>query len=89
MRKFDKLTGVAAPMPMSNIDTDKIIPQLGIRYQVGKVDVHATAGNVFYLSRTTAPRAVDPPGAKNRNPDMAGDYATSVTYLLLGVGVHM
>lgn len=71
------------------IDTDKIIPQLGVRYQVGKVDVHATAGNVFYLSRTTAPRTVDPPGAKNRNPDMAGDYATSVTYLLLGVGVHM
>ena len=27
MRKFDKLTGVAAPMPMSNIDTDKIIPK--------------------------------------------------------------
>jgi len=26
MRKFDKLTGVAAPMPMPNIDTDKIIP---------------------------------------------------------------
>ncbi len=27
MRKFDKLTGVAAPMPMANIDTDKIIPK--------------------------------------------------------------
>ena len=26
MRKFDKLTGVAAPMPMPNIDTDMIIP---------------------------------------------------------------
>jgi 3-isopropylmalate/(R)-2-methylmalate dehydratase small subunit len=27
MRKFDKLTGVAAPLPMPNIDTDKIIPK--------------------------------------------------------------
>jgi 3-isopropylmalate/(R)-2-methylmalate dehydratase small subunit len=27
MRKFDKLTGVAAPMPMANVDTDKIIPK--------------------------------------------------------------
>ena len=27
MEKFDQLTGVAAPMPASNIDTDKIIPK--------------------------------------------------------------
>jgi 3-isopropylmalate/(R)-2-methylmalate dehydratase small subunit len=27
MQKFDKLTGVAAPMPMINIDTDMIIPK--------------------------------------------------------------
>ena len=27
MEKFTKLTGVAAPMPMINIDTDKIIPK--------------------------------------------------------------
>jgi 3-isopropylmalate/(R)-2-methylmalate dehydratase small subunit len=27
MQKFTKLTGVAAPMPMINIDTDKIIPK--------------------------------------------------------------
>ncbi len=26
MQKFDKLTGVAAPLPMINVDTDKIIP---------------------------------------------------------------
>ncbi len=26
MQKFDKLTAVAAPMPMINVDTDKIIP---------------------------------------------------------------
>jgi 3-isopropylmalate/(R)-2-methylmalate dehydratase small subunit len=27
MQKFNKLTGVAAPLPMINIDTDKIIPK--------------------------------------------------------------
>ena len=26
MQKFDKLTGIAAPLPMINCDTDKIIP---------------------------------------------------------------
>ena len=27
MEKFSKVTGVAAPLPMVNIDTDKIIPK--------------------------------------------------------------
>ena len=27
MDKFDKLTGIAAPMPLVNIDTDMIIPK--------------------------------------------------------------
>jgi len=27
MEKFDKLTGVAAPLPLVNVDTDKIIPK--------------------------------------------------------------
>ena len=31
MEKFNKLTGVAAPMDMVNIDTDKIIPKLHLR----------------------------------------------------------
>ncbi|MBL4720196.1 MAG: 3-isopropylmalate dehydratase small subunit [Alphaproteobacteria bacterium] len=31
MEKFDKLTGVAAPLDMVNIDTDKIIPKLHLR----------------------------------------------------------
>lgn len=70
------------------IDMDKVVPQLGMRLTTGKVDLHATLGHVFYMSRTTAPRATDP-GGKNRNPDMAGDYATAVTYVLLGAGVSM
>ncbi len=31
MEKFTKLTGTAAPLPMINIDTDKIIPKLFLR----------------------------------------------------------
>lgn len=31
MEKFDKVTGVAAPMPLINIDTDMIIPKLFLK----------------------------------------------------------
>lgn len=31
MEKFEKITGVAAPMPMINIDTDMIIPKLFLK----------------------------------------------------------
>ncbi len=31
MDKFEKLTGIAAPMPMINIDTDMIIPKLFLK----------------------------------------------------------
>ena len=31
MQKFTQLTGVAAPMPMINIDTDKIFPAIYLK----------------------------------------------------------
>ena len=31
MEKFDKITGVAAPMPLVNVDTDMIIPKLFLK----------------------------------------------------------
>ena len=37
MEKFTKVTGVAAPLPMVNIDTDKIIPK-----QFLKLTFHGT-----------------------------------------------
>ncbi|MBK9036724.1 MAG: outer membrane protein transport protein [Myxococcales bacterium] len=77
-----------ATMDPALMDMAKVIPQLGVRYMTGKVTATATLGHVFYMDRTTAPRAVDPTG-KNRNPDMAGDYSQAVTYVLLGVGVGM
>jgi len=31
MQKFDKLSGIAAPMPLVNIDTDMIIPKVFLK----------------------------------------------------------
>lgn len=71
------------------IDTNKVIGQLGGRYQATRnVDVTGTLGYVGYFSRSTAPRAVDP-AIPSRNPDMAGDYSLMVAYFLLGVGVQL
>jgi long-chain fatty acid transport protein len=73
------------------IDTNKIIGQLGGRYQATKnVGISGTLGYVAYFSRSTDPRPdeLDLP-TPNRNPDMAGDYAAMVTYFLLGVGVSL
>lgn len=71
------------------IDTNKIIAQLGGRYDISKnVALTSTLGYVAYLSRTTTPRAVDP-ATPSRNPDMAGDYSLMVAYLLFGVRVQL
>jgi long-chain fatty acid transport protein len=75
-------------MDPSLFDMKKIIPQVGVAYLAGKVEVTFTAGHVLYFDRTVEPRAGDPL-APSRNPDMAGTYKSQVTYGLLGVGVHM
>jgi long-chain fatty acid transport protein len=72
----------------SLFDMKKIIPQVGVAYATGKIEVTFTAGHVLYLERTVQPRTGDPL-APSRNPDMAGTYKSQVTYGLLGVGVHM
>ena len=36
MEKFTKLTGVAAPMPVVNIDTDMIIPKNYLKQSNGQ-----------------------------------------------------
>src|SRR5262245_25336207 len=43
MQKFDKLTGVAAPLPMINVDTDKIIPKQFLK----TVERHGLGKNLF------------------------------------------
>lgn len=73
------------------IDTNKVIGQLGARYAASRrLMVTGTLGYVGYFSRTTTPRPdefdLERP---NRNPDMAGTFASKVMYLLAGVGVSL
>jgi 3-isopropylmalate dehydratase small subunit len=44
MQKFDQLTGLAAPMPMANIDTDQIIPKQFLK----TVDREGLGKGLFY-----------------------------------------
>ena len=45
MQKFTTLTGVAAPLPMINVDTDKIIPkQYGPRQRSRAIDSVVSSG---------------------------------------------
>ena len=55
MEKFTQLTGVAAPMPMINIDTDKIFPAIYLKTikRTGPVEM-AVRGDP--LSRRTGRR---------------------------------
>lgn len=76
-------------MDPSLFDMNKVILQLGANADLGETfRLTATLGQVIYLSRTTEPRAVDPM-PPSLNPDMAGEYKSSVTYLLLGLGVNL
>jgi long-chain fatty acid transport protein len=76
-------------MDPSLFDMNKIILQLGGDLALSQtLYLSATLGQVVYFSRTTEPRAEDPV-APSRNPDMAGKYSQSVTYLLVGMGVNL
>ncbi|MCB9560629.1 MAG: outer membrane protein transport protein [Kofleriaceae bacterium] len=69
----------------SLFDMNKIVAQGTADIDVtDMIGVSATLGHVFYSDRTTQPRAVAP-APPSLNPDMAGTYAQSVSYLLLGV----
>jgi long-chain fatty acid transport protein len=72
------------------IDAHKVISTVGLVYDVGPVSIEGTIGNVYYFKRETdiRPEAEDPL-PPSRNPDMAGTYEQLVTYVGLGVGVHL
>lgn len=76
-------------MDPSLFDMNKVILQLGGELGIGsKLSLSAHLGQVIYFKRETEARAVDPE-APSRNPDMAGSYSSSVTYLLIGMGVKI
>jgi long-chain fatty acid transport protein len=70
------------------IDQDKIITQLGARWQSGRWLASSTLGLATYLERTTAPRTADPM-TPSRNPDMAGTYQQRTMYFMLGLGASL
>lgn len=74
----------------SLFDMNKVIGQAGVAWTHASVNLSLSLAHVYYIERTTAPRAggVDP-APPSRNPDMAGTYASQVTFAILGVGVAM
>lgn len=83
---FDSNAVPAPTMDPSLFDMNKVIAQAGLDAGLHKnVSLHATLGHVVYFSRTTNPGTIDVE-APSKNPDMAGTYESSVTFLLVGVG---
>lgn len=83
---FDSNAVPAPTIDPGLFDMNKLIFQAGVNAQLHRnVSLRATLGHVLYFSRTTHPGTIEvaPP---SKNPDMAGTYEQSVTYLLLGVG---
>ena len=56
MQKFDQLTGVAAPLPMMNVDTDMIIPKQFLK----TIKRTGLGKNLFDEMRYTTGRQGDP-----------------------------
>src|SRR4051812_34379796 len=63
MQKFDKLTGIAAPLPMINVDTDKIIPG---RYM--KTISRTGLGRVLFQELRFRPDGTENPDFVLNNP---------------------
>ena len=75
MQKFTKLTGVAAALPMANVDTDMIIPKQFLK----TIERTGLARGLFYELRHNADGSVkagfmlDQPAYKNAKILIAGD----------------
>jgi len=62
MDKFDKLTGVAAPLPMINVDTDMIIPKQFLK----TIKRTGLGGALFHEMRTKEDGAQNPDFVLNK-----------------------
>jgi 3-isopropylmalate/(R)-2-methylmalate dehydratase small subunit len=63
MEKFDKLTGVAAPLPMINVDTDMIIPKQFLK----TIKRTGLGGALFHEMRTREDGSVNPDFVLNKS----------------------
>jgi long-chain fatty acid transport protein len=86
--KFDSNAIPDESLEPALMDADKLITMAAARWTTGKVSINLSLANVAYAKRTTAARAVDPE-APSRNPDMAGTFQQSITFVLLGLGVNL
>ena len=64
MDKFTKLTGIAAPLPMINVDTDKIIPARWLK----TIKRTGLGPALFEAIRYTADGKEDPNFVLNKEP---------------------
>ena len=64
MRPFTTLTGVAAPLPMANVDTDKIIPARFLK----SISRSGFGKNLFYNMRFREDGSENPDFVLNRPP---------------------
>ena len=62
MEKFDKLTGVAAPLPMINVDTDMIIPKQFLK----TIKRTGLGGALFHEMRTREDGSLNPDFVLNK-----------------------
>jgi 3-isopropylmalate/(R)-2-methylmalate dehydratase small subunit len=62
MRKFDRVTGIAAPMPLPNIDTDVIMPKQFLK----RIDRQGLADGLFHDIRFDETGAERPDFVLNR-----------------------
>jgi len=85
---FDSNAVPDVNMDPSLFDMNKLIGQAAVAWKNDRVGVSLSLAHVYYMTRTTAPRAADPL-APSRNPDMAGTYKSGVTFAILGVGVTL
>ncbi len=77
-------------MDPSLFDMNKVIGQAGVAWAGKTLNLSLTVAHVYYMSRTTAPRLeAEAPMPPSKNPDMAGDYSSAVTYAILGVGARL
>jgi long-chain fatty acid transport protein len=86
--KLDSNAVPDATLEPALMDATKLISSLGARWSHGAISVDLQVSDAAFATRTTTPRTVDPV-APSRNPDMAGRYAQSILFALVGVGVHM
>jgi long-chain fatty acid transport protein len=73
------------------MDSNKIVSTLGAVYELNRhLSIQGTLGNSYYFNRDVAVRPADEDlKFPSRNPDQAGSYKQNITYMSIGLGLHL